>query len=232
MNFVYLTTNKLNSKQYVGSHRGNLNDSYLGSGLYLSESINLHGKENFKRKILEITKTRKEAFDLEEFYIKKFNTLRPKGYNISPTGGMNEWGGIHSEETKRILSEKRKGKTPWNKGKKGIYSKETLEKMRMNSNNTGKYNPMFGKKGADSPIFGIKKTKEHIKKLSESKMGNKNPNAKKYFIQTPDNKEFIVNSATEFINNHPEYNVNKHFIYYQSKKNIKQVPNKWYINLM
>lgn len=35
----------------------------------------------------------------------------------------------HSEDSKKKQSEKMKGKTPWNKGKKGIYSEEIIEKM-------------------------------------------------------------------------------------------------------
>ena len=227
MNFVYLTTNLVNGKRYVGSHNGDENDTYLGSGDIIESAQKKYGKKNFKREILE---TRKEAFLLEEKYIRLNEThVSQGGYNISWTGGMGSWGGKHSEETKKKLSEKRKGKAPWNKGKTGIYSKETLKRMRENSNNSGKNNPMFGKKGVNSPIFGIEKTLDHKKKLSVCKKEGKNPNANKYFIQAPDNKEFIVNSATEFVNKYPEYDINRHFIYYQEKKNTKRIPNKWYI---
>ena len=53
MNFIYLTTNVINGKQYIGSHNGEINDSYLGSGKLLIKSIKKYGKENFKRIILE-----------------------------------------------------------------------------------------------------------------------------------------------------------------------------------
>lgn len=229
MNFVYLTTNLINGKQYVGSHYGNITDNYLGSGIILIESISKYGKNNFKREILEITKSRKEAFDLEEYYIRKYNTLKPNGYNISPTGGMNEWGGKHSNETKKKLSEKRIGKDPWNKGKQGLQQHSDETKKKLSKLNSGKNNKMYGKTGNKCPSFGLKRNEETKKKLSKSKIGKNNPNAKRYFIQTPDNKEIIVNSATEFIYKYPEYNINRHFIYYQSKlKNEKEL-NKWFI---
>jgi len=76
------------------------------------------------RKILEKVNSRRDAFNLEGLYIKKINTLSLNGYNISPTGGMNEWGGEHSEESKKKNSKSSKGIIPWNKGKSGIYSKE------------------------------------------------------------------------------------------------------------
>lgn len=41
----------------------------------------------------------------------------------------------HSNKTKETFSKSRKGRIPWNKGKNGIYSKETLEKMRQASKN-------------------------------------------------------------------------------------------------
>ena len=44
--FVYITTNLINKKQYVGSHYGNKDDSYLGSGYVLKLSIKKYGKEN------------------------------------------------------------------------------------------------------------------------------------------------------------------------------------------
>ena len=89
-NFVYITTNLLNGKQYVGDHStDNKNDTYLGSGRpYFSRAVKADGKENFKREILEFFSTKKEAFDAQEKYIIQFNTLSPNGYNISPKGAI------------------------------------------------------------------------------------------------------------------------------------------------
>jgi group I intron endonuclease len=130
-NFVYLTTNLVNGKQYVGDHSTyNVEkDKYLGSGKILNESIKKYGKENFKREIIEFFSTKEEAFLAQEKYIKQFNTLVPTGYNISPKGGNNVNGGISEEtkikignsnrgkirsiETRKKISEKNKGKKPW-----------------------------------------------------------------------------------------------------------------------
>ena len=38
-----------------------------------------------------------------------------------------------SEETKRKISETKKGSIPWNKGKTGVYSKDHLKRMSENS---------------------------------------------------------------------------------------------------
>lgn len=100
--FVYLTTNLINGKQYVGEHN-NLKDNYYGSGIAIHRAIKKYGKQNFSRKILEEFDSKELAFNAQEKYIILFNTLEPNGYNISPKGG-NCVNGCHSEETKRKIS--------------------------------------------------------------------------------------------------------------------------------
>jgi hypothetical protein len=59
--FIYKTTNILSGRYYIGMHStDNLDDGYLGSGLYLKRSLNKHGKENHQLEILEFCKTREE----------------------------------------------------------------------------------------------------------------------------------------------------------------------------
>lgn len=57
---------------------------------------------------------------------KGLQTAWNKGKHID-----NHWTGRnHTEEAKKKMSEARLGKEPWNKGKKDIYSKEAIEKMK------------------------------------------------------------------------------------------------------
>ncbi len=59
--FIYKTTNILSGRYYIGMHStDNLEDGYLGSGNRLRLAIKKHGKENFKREILEFCETREE----------------------------------------------------------------------------------------------------------------------------------------------------------------------------
>ena len=169
--YVYLTTNLINNKKYVGSHRGVTNDNYYGSGKIIKNALKKYNKENFKKEILEKTESRKEAFLLEKKYIDKFNTLYPSGYNLSPTGGMGNWGGKHSEKMKarmRIL----------NLGKK--YSEETNKKK--------------GLPGEKNPFYGKHHTKESREKQSESHKGNKSWVGKKH---TEESKLKISRSLSE-----------------------------------
>jgi len=185
--FVYVTTNLITGKKYVGDHStNNLDDKYLGSGRpYFQNALNEYGKDNFKREILEFFDTKEEAFNTQEKYIKEFDTLYPNGYNLSPTGGVGLVGCFsektrknmsisrsgnkngmynkkHTEEAKRKQSEARKGKEPWNKGKTNIYSEETIKKMK-NVSHKGDKNPMFQKHH----------NKETLIKISTTKMGKK-----------------------------------------------------------
>lgn len=221
-NFVYLTVNTINGKCYVGSHHTkneNLDENrYYGSGVYFKKALKKYKKENFCRIILKMCDSVYEARNLEEYYIKIYDTLKPNGYNISPTGGMDEnCFGKHSDETKKLMSEKRNGVEPWNKGKKGLYKHSEDSKKKISEKTSGENNPMYGKTGELSPLFNIEKSEEHKQKISLSKKGDKNPNANEYKIITPDGKEYKYKSATKFVENHPEYKVNRHFIYSASK---------------
>ena len=122
--YVYLTTNIVNGKQYVGDHSSIvLNDTYIGSGRpLLQNAIKLHGKQNFKKEILEYFSSKELAFDAQAKYISEFNTLSPNGYNISPKGG-NKFKGSLAESTKELIKQSKLGvknpmygKSPGNKG--------------------------------------------------------------------------------------------------------------------
>jgi len=70
--FIYITTNMINGKKYIGQRRFKNNwQDYLGSGVLLKEQLRKYGKENFTRKIIAITYSRKELNDLEVEFIKK-----------------------------------------------------------------------------------------------------------------------------------------------------------------
>ena len=69
----------------------------------------------------------------------KFSEARKGKY----CGANNHfYGKTHSKETKEKLRQAKLGKPSWNSGKKGVYSKETIQKMSENaSQRTGENNP-------------------------------------------------------------------------------------------
>ena len=171
--YVYLTTNLLNGKQYVGDHSTyNLNDGYLGSGKILKDSIRKNGKENFKREILKICESKNKAFDLQIKYINEYNTLAPNGYNISPKGGSGtrEWHS-HSPETKKKMSESHKGK------KLSISHREKISNSNRGvSRGKGQVKSTEHKQKMSESHKGVSRgphSIEHRKKISESEKGKK-----------------------------------------------------------
>lgn len=143
-NYVYLITNKLNGKIYIGKHStNNLNDRYMGSGKIIKRAITKYGIENFTKEYLAFCDTEEKLNWLEKFYIKKYKA-REVGYNLSSGGdgvtglygnknpmyGVHRYGKdapnfgkSHSIKTKQKMSESHKG-LHWH------LSEETKEKMR------------------------------------------------------------------------------------------------------
>lgn len=84
---VYLTTNLLNGRYYIGSHKTeNPNDDYLGSGKAILRAIKKHGRENFRKEIIFM------AFDEEKMKEIEFELVVPhdidkNSYNILVGGG-------------------------------------------------------------------------------------------------------------------------------------------------
>jgi len=132
---VYKITNKINNKFYIGKHQTtNLNDGYMGSGKLLRLAFSKYGIKNFEKEILHIFNTEEEMNAKE----KELVILSEDSYNLCPGGNggftyINSSGIIkfkgkkHTEETKKIISEKSKG----NKGFLGkTLTKEAKKKNR------------------------------------------------------------------------------------------------------
>jgi len=185
--FVYLTTNLVNNKKYVGEHCSNdLNDSYLGSGIAVKKAIKKYGKRNFQREILEIFETKEEAFKAQEKYIQFYNTLSPFGYNFSPTGGLGVPGSLSADslqKMKNAVSKANLGKPSHRKGK----NISDTHRLNISKGIMGEHNPNFGgiseshRKnislnhkvmiGKENPMYGKKHSSEskYLNKISHLK---------------------------------------------------------------
>lgn len=95
---IYKWTNKINNKSYIGQsinieqrRRQHISTSYYPkSNTYntiFHQAIRKYGVDNFTFEIICICNI-EELDVLESFYIKKFNTLAPNGYNMTE-GGEN-----------------------------------------------------------------------------------------------------------------------------------------------
>ena len=93
--YVYLTTNLVNNKKYIGYHYGETNDSYLGSGRKITEAIKTFGANNFNKQILEICSTSEECFEREKFWIEYYNAVNSEEFYNIDKGGEGGWVGAH-----------------------------------------------------------------------------------------------------------------------------------------
>ena len=178
---IYKITNLLDGMVYVGQDSKN-RSSYFGSGLLIKRAIEKYGKENFKREILEHCNTKEELNQREVYWIKKLNA-KENGYNICGGGqgqnhddikkrfsetkkGVNNgmFGRKHTDEVKKIVSEKNKGK---------VRTEEHKQKLRdhiLNRNFDQQKKEEIFKKISEK-LKGKTKTEEHRLKLSKANLG-------------------------------------------------------------
>lgn len=128
-------------------------------------AIVLYGWDSFAHEILCECETLEEANLIEYRLINEYKADDPRyGYNI--TGGADGKRKV-SEETKRLLSEKGKGRFAGS-ANPNYGRKHTEEERRKISERTKGL--FLGKK---SPLFGTHKTEEQRKKLSEARRASK-----------------------------------------------------------
>lgn len=215
--FIYKTTNHLNSKIYLGVHKSKtLNDNYLGSGKALKAAIKKYGKVNFSREILMIFPTYELALKYEKLLVNEDFVQGDDNYNIKIGG----YGGVipgkpnpflgrkHTEEAKKILSEKASQKVG---DKNPFYGRNHSEETKAilsekASQRTGDKNHFYGKKH----------TEELKKKFSEARKGVESEAKRKGWWITPFGKfrtyrEAAIKSgvSTSCIKNRCRKNSNK-----------------------
>ena len=161
---VYIVTNIVNAKQYVGVSR-NLDARWgrhkkaLGETPLLHRAIKKYGKDNFVFSHIADAFDREAAFDLERLLIEQHNTFHPNGYNLTKggEGGVGaKLGRVLSEETNQKISASLTGKTSPRKGK--TLSEETKQKLS------------DSKKGKPSNRVGYKHSQETINKIKAKKI--------------------------------------------------------------
>lgn len=154
---IYLITNLENKKQYVGITKFSITERFYQHtkrGFILTGAIKKYGEDKFFIELIEEVDTAGSAYELEQYYIKEYNTKVPYGYNLTDGGdGIFGWevteeyrqecservkqlhkekkvgmyGKKHSDETKKKMSLSAKG----NKRSSGrIVSEETKQKLR------------------------------------------------------------------------------------------------------
>ena len=105
--FVYLTTNKINGRRYIGQRYYDTKGKwklYLGSGKILKDAIKKYGRDNFTVEILENCKTKEILNEKEKYWIKKYNAIFDDSfYNIALGGDGGDVIAGYSEERRNEL---------------------------------------------------------------------------------------------------------------------------------
>lgn len=103
---IYKITNLTNNKIYIGKHSSSsLKDDYMGSGKLIKMAIKKYGLENFKKEILFILESEKEAYEKEKEIITEVFINQVDVYNIIMGGdsfyGINSNIELRKEKNKR-----------------------------------------------------------------------------------------------------------------------------------
>lgn len=156
---IYLTTNLINNKKYIGVDTKD-DPNYFGSGIIIKEAIKKYGRNNFKKEILEQNPDKKYLFEREVYWIEQYNAVNSDDfYNLSYGGKggnmLNRESSIEKwkqgiEKSKELTSKARKNKTY-----EEIYGERAIEEKEKRKNS----------------LIGKKFTKERCDNISEGQKG-------------------------------------------------------------
>lgn len=219
--YVYKIINTINNKYYIGKRSCNCeieNDRYLGSGNLIKAAIKKYGTSNFNKEILAVCCNEMLAYKIESVFCNQ-NTLNdPLCYN-QKVGGF---GAPMTDETKKKLSDIRKGNKPHNwsdearlnlsKAKKGKPGKVWTDesKLKLSKSRIGvDVSTEYSRRRSSETHKGKTLTEEHKLKCSVALKGriltedHKNnmsiscKNKKHIYVYDREYKEYIFDSITE-----------------------------------
>lgn len=241
--YLYVKTHNKTGLKYLGQTSSKDPHKYAGSGIYWKSHLNKHGYD-YTTEILKECSSKEEIKILGTYYSKLWNIIESEEWaNLKIEQGD---GGRQSEEVRKKISQKGKGRVPWNKGKKiwsdeeklligernkkrGPQSKDTIDKRA--KKNTGKKRNDEQKRkmsiAQTSRTYVI--SNDTKKKMSKAKIGNipwnkgktlnySSHNAKKWLIQNiKDNISFYSCSLRKWcLENNISYQM-LHRAYKQNK---------------
>lgn len=152
MGCVYRIKCLINNRIYIGStsdinsriinHKSSLRNK-KHRNKYLQEDYNKYGEDCFEFEILEVVENDSDLLNIEQWYLNNTDCLIDKGgYNILIKAGSPEGVSIHTEDSRKSMSEKRKGENNpfFNKTHSNKYKNELSKRQSGESNVNAKLN--------------------------------------------------------------------------------------------
>jgi group I intron endonuclease len=155
--YIYLTTNNVNGRQYIGKHSGDFNPNYLGSGKLIRQAIKKYGRKLFTKILIENCLNQDELNAAEIKWIAFYDAVNnPIFYNIT-YGGEGNLGHIHSEETRKKIQQTSAGSN------NGMFGRKHTIEARTSMSEKQKNKPKrYG---------STQKQRDALKRINEAKRG-------------------------------------------------------------
>lgn len=214
--FIYITTNLVNGKRYLGQKmfKDNGWKRYLGSGKAFKAALDLYKKENFRRDIIHVCYSKEELNNAEYELSVLFNVVEdPNWYNMVYGGGATT-GWRHSEEAKRKVGEANKNQPEETRRKQSESAKARCTdewKRKMAEINkicsTGENNPNYGRhrwSGENNPMYGVHRFGADNPNYGNHKLAGKNNPRARSVVQLTKNLQFVrrwdyISEAANFL---------------------------------
>jgi hypothetical protein len=211
---------------YIGLGKKNRINQHINESKY---STNKSIKDNIILKILKNdiepirfklyeNLTLERAIKIEKYLIKIIGRRDLGTVSLSNLTEGGEGGGFISDriknKIKNTIGKNRVGEKNANYGKK--WTDEMKRNASIRQKETHKHFI-----GENNPAKDMKVRK----KLSEDKMGEKNPNAKKWLLVSPNNDEFIINGGIK--RNLKKYNLTYSMFEYYKDNEKRKTKNNW-----
>ena len=208
---IYIATNLVNSKQYVGQTTRQLNHrkrehNKQNDCVVFGRALKKYNPNNFKWSSFSCPE---EDLDwTESFLIKELNTLAPNGYNLDSGGHENKR--LH-KLTKKKISKNHINISGENNPMFGIsrtgdltlgrkWSKEEKERHRSILKKCFQEHPEKWLRGKKHPWFGKKNKK--LSERNKQNTGEKNPMAKSVILISPVGIEYKLPCYVPFCKKH------------------------------
>lgn len=256
--FVYMTTNAINGKKYIGQrkyhHDNPLSDEqYMGSGKLISYALKKYGAQNFSKVHLEECLTLDDLNVAEQKWIDEFDALNNKDfYNIAAGGSFGDtWSGQPYRKKKkfrqRIAESNHNRKLPvgFNCGEKnGAFGRHWYKDMKKRKT----YfllpdDPLIQKL---SLVPGTFRSKRHNQKIGAAHRGKKknyvvaaagkktmNDGSKNFYVDPKDMQDMLDKGYKLGQIKHTKGKIrmnNGHENVYVSKKDVKRHIKHGYVN--